>query len=250
MDYKAWLRTPPVSGQLCLVARVSAYGRCDCSFFYSTGESWGHASTIRIVLYWDDNQRYNRQSDRTNYRKNQYFTVWVFKNSSKFAWGYRHHMLTSHVLWNEYVTIAVNLSLSNCEIALCFCPRTIPEYSDNKPWAYICSEGFFCWAYFRGSLFSKGLIIGTNFAFQTGLGLTIKTAEQHYENSLKQLKTASTNSPWACILEGLLSEGFLRLRFEGLIFGAGRGGGGLFWEELIIGILRYFKKSNRIAMNS
>ena len=119
----------------------------------------------------------------------------------------------------------MNRSLSNCEIALCFCPRTIPEYSDNKPWAYICSEGFFCWAYFRGSLFSKGLIIGTNFAFQNGLGLTIKTAEQHYENSLKQLKTASTNSPWACILEGLLWERFLRLRFEGLIWGAGRGGG-------------------------
>ena len=32
-------------------------------------------------------------------------------------------------------------------------------------------------------------------------------------------KTASTNSPWAYIREGLLSEGFLRLRFGGLIFG-------------------------------
>ena len=32
-------------------------------------------------------------------------------------------------------------------------------------------------------------------------------------------KTASINSPWAYILEGLLSEGFLRLRFGGLIFG-------------------------------
>ena len=32
-------------------------------------------------------------------------------------------------------------------------------------------------------------------------------------------KTASTNSPWAYIWEGLLSEGFLRLRFGGLIFG-------------------------------
>ena len=28
----------------------------------------------------------------------------------------------------------------------------------------------------------------------------------------------STNSPWAYIREGLLSEGFLRLRFGGLIF--------------------------------
>ena len=32
-------------------------------------------------------------------------------------------------------------------------------------------------------------------------------------------KTASTNSPWAYIWEGLLSEGFLHLRFGGLIFG-------------------------------
>ena len=51
----------------------------------------------------------------------------------------------------------------------------------------------------------EGLIIGRNFAFQNGLGLTIKTA--------------STNSPWAYIREGLLSEGFVRLRFGGLFFG-------------------------------
>ena len=57
------------------------------------------------------------------------------------------------------------------------------------------------------------LIIGGNFAFQNGLDLTIKTA--------------STNSPWAYIREGLLSEGYLRLRFGGLIFGRAhfRGGG-------------------------
>ena len=35
-------------------------------------------------------------------------------------------------------------------------------------------------------------------------------------NSLKQFKTASTNSPWAYIREDLLSEEFLRLRFGGL----------------------------------
>ena len=69
----------------------------------------------------------------------------------------------------------------------------------------------FCWAYFRGSLFSEGLIIGRNFAFQNGFGLSVKTA--------------SSNSPWAYIREGLLSEGYLRLRFGGLIFG----GGGLFF---------------------
>ena len=41
------------------------------------------------------------------------------------------------------------------------------------------------------------------------------------------IKTASSKSPWAYIREGLLSEGYLRLRFGGLIFGWG----------LIIGIL-------------
>ena len=41
--------------------------------------------------------------------------------------------------------------------------------------------------------------------FQNRLGLTIKTV--------------STNSPWACIREGLLSAGFVRLIFGGLIFG-------------------------------
>ena len=60
----------------------------------------------------------------------------------------------------------------------------------------------FCWAYFRGSLFSEGLIIGGSFAFQIGLDLTIKTA--------------STNSPWAYIREGLLLEEYLRLSFGGL----------------------------------
>ena len=33
------------------------------------------------------------------------------------------------------------------------------------------------------------------------------------------MKTASINSPWAYIREGLLSEGDLRLRFGGLILG-------------------------------
>ena len=30
-------------------------------FLFAAGESWGHASTIRIVLYWEDNQRYTQQ---------------------------------------------------------------------------------------------------------------------------------------------------------------------------------------------
>ena len=46
----------------------------------------------------------------------------------------------------------------------------------SKSWA-ACLYLFrrlFCWAYFRGSLFLEVLIIGRNFAFQNGLGLTIK----------------------------------------------------------------------------
>ena len=48
------------------------------------------------------------------------------------------------------------------------------------------------------------LIIGGNFALQNGLK--------------KQPKTTNTNSPCACIWEGLLSEGYLCLRFGGLIY--------------------------------
>ena len=78
-----------------------------------------------------------------------------------------------------------------------------------------------------------------------------KNSPKHYEDSLKQLKTAGTESPWAYIREGLLSEGFLRLRFEGLIFGRACffcfvfffGGGGL-----IIGILQYFKSFVNIIL--
>ena len=54
-------------------------------------------------------------------------------------------------------------------------------------------------------LFSEGLIIGGNFAFQNWMGLTIKTA--------------NPNSPWAYVWEGLLSEEYLRLRFGVPIFG-------------------------------
>ena len=67
-----------------------------------------------------------------------------------------------------------------------------------------------------------GLIIGGYFAFQNGLGLTIKTV--------------NSNSPWAYIQESLLSEGYLRLRFGGLIFGRA-----YFLGGLIIGILRYIR---------
>ena len=50
-------------------------------------------------------------------------------------------------------------------------------------------------------------------------------------------KTTSTNSPWAYIWEGLLSEGFLRLRFGGLIFGRAYFLGGLHVLSEFYGIL-------------
>ena len=69
----------------------------------------------------------------------------------------------------------------------------------------------------------EGFIIGGNFAFQNGLDPT--------------MKTASTNSPWAYIREGLfISEGYLRLRFGGLIFGRTYfgGGGGAYYRNFTI----------------
>ena len=82
----------------------------------------------------------------------------------------------------------------------------------------------FCWAYIRGSLFSEGPVIGRNFAFQNGFGLSIKTA--------------SSNSLWGYIRGGGLMTGrVFASEIWGLIFGRAYffwGGGGL-----IIGILRY-----------
>ena len=51
----------------------------------------------------------------------------------------------------------------------------------------------------------EGLVIGGNFAFQNGLGLSKKNSLKHLKhNSLKKLKTANSNSPWAYILERLI----------------------------------------------
>ena len=48
------------------------------------------------------------------------------------------------------------------------------------------------------------------------------------QNSLKQL-TLLANSPWVYIREGLLSEGYLRLRFRRLIFRMA-----YFWRGLLL----------------
>ena len=67
---------------------------------------------------------------------------------------------------------------------------------------------------FSGELNFRGIYYWMEFVFQNGLGLTIKTV--------------NSNSPRAYVLEGLLSEGYLRLRFEGLIFARA-----WFWEGLL-----------------
>ena len=75
---------------------------------------------------------------------------------------------------------------------------------------------------FSGELIFGGAYYGKEFCISKWVG---------FDNT-----TASTYNPWAYIWESLLSEGFLRLRFGGLIFGRAfffGGGGGV-----IIGILR------------
>ena len=72
---------------------------------------------------------------------------------------------------------------------------------------------------FSGELIFGGAYYWKEFCISKWVRLVNKNGLKHYENSLKQLKTSSTNSPWAYIREGFLSEGFLRLRFGGLIFG-------------------------------
>ena len=83
----------------------------------------------------------------------------------------------------------------------------------------------FCWAYFRGSLFAKRLVIGR------------ETAQNTKIYSLKQLRTANSNSPWTYHDSGGLiigrifaSEIWGAYFREGFLFGVGRG--------VIIGILR------------
>ena len=83
---------------------------------------------------------------------------------------------------------------------------------------------------FSGELIFGGAYYWKEFCVSKWVGLDNKNS----------LKTATTNSPWAYLREGLLSEGFLRLRFGGLILGKegffffwrwgegeGEGGGGL-----------------------
>ena len=64
--------------------------------------------------------------------------------------------------------------------------------------------------------------------------LRFKNSLKHKDFSLKQLNSANPNSPWAYIREGLLSEGFLRLRFGGS-FSGGFIFGGAYYRNFTVG---------------
>ena len=72
---------------------------------------------------------------------------------------------------------------------------------------------------FLGELICGLAYYWKEFCISKLVGSDNKNSIKHYENSLKTLKTSNPNSPWAYIQEGLLSNGFLHLRFWGLIFG-------------------------------
>ena len=90
---------------------------------------------------------------------------------------------------------------------------------------------------FSGHLFFEGAYYWREFCVSKWIGLAIKTAVKTLkENSLKQLKTATNPySTWAYILDGLLSGGYLRLRFGG---GGARFSGSLYLGVLIVITLR------------
>ena len=96
----------------------------------------------------------------------------------------------------------------------------VPLNFDEKPWAYGCSNSVLL------RLFSRELIFGGVYYWKEFCGS--KWVGLNNKNSLKQLKTASTNRPSAYIREGLLPKGFLPLRF--FFFG----GGGLILSEFTV----------------
>ena len=116
---------------------------------------------------------------------------------------------------------------------------------DNKPWAYICLKGFFAGLIFGGACYWR------EFCVSKLVGLDNKNSSKDNKNSLKQVKTANPNSPWAFIWEGLpgiigrifasefwgayFREGLLLLLLFFFFFFFFWGGGG----GLIIGILWY-----------
>ena len=77
------------------------------------------------------------------------------------------------------------------------------------------TKGFFGGFIFRGAYDGRG------FCVSICVGLDNKNNEKHKDDNLNQCKTANPNRSWAYIWEGLLSEGYLRLRFGGTFFREG-----------------------------
>ena len=91
-----------------------------------------------------------------------------------------------------------------------------------------------------GELIIREAYYWKEFCVSKWVGLDNKNSLKHlvYENSLKHLKTDSTNSRWAYIREGLLPEGFLHLRIGGIILGGGgvNFGGAYYWNFTVCGL--------------
>ena len=49
------------------------------------------------------------------------------------------------------------------------CWAKIPKNSDNKPWAYTCSKGFFAGLIFGGAYFQRALLLEGILHFKMGL---------------------------------------------------------------------------------
>ena len=69
---------------------------------------------------------------------------------------------------------------------------------------------------FSGEVIFGGAYYWRKFCVSEGLDNNNSLTD--YEKRLKQLKTVSTNTPWAYIWVGVLSEGHLRLRYLRLRF--------------------------------
>ena len=61
---------------------------------------------------------------------------------------------------------------------------------------------------FLGELIFGGAYYWKEFCISKLVGLNNKNCLKHYKNSLKQLETASTNSPWAYIQEAYYQKDF------------------------------------------
>ena len=81
--------------------------------------------------------------------------------------------------------------------------KTVNSY--NKPSGLIFAQTTFLLGLFLGELIFGGAYYWKEFCVAKWFGLDNKNNLKQYENSLKHLKTASTNSPWAHNQEDLIN---------------------------------------------